>query len=231
MLFVFAAFALLFSLLPLLSPVQIIVENRKLFFVRSLPAFLRAAEDFGHHEGVADGGGGAEHLQQFADCGVGGWRGVRRGGRHTGRFFQAAQLMIKDLVKVRLELFIRCIDFLPQMPRVLSDLLRPAKVLGHMPRDIIADLGQFGVHNLHRRIDHCFRDEPRGRGLLRSSGLWPLARRWLPALRRWLLRLGCRRLTLLLGPSLRFGLSPHLRDALQELFNFVSHKLKFKVQS
>ena len=97
--------------------------------------------------------------------------------------------------------------------------LRTAEMLLDMPADGVP-LAQLGRHNLGF---HRFQLRPTRRLALRLRACWG-ARRLGRRLWLGLPRLLCLALLLLLGLGLRFGLSPHLGNAAEKIFDFVFHR-------
>lgn len=187
--------------------------NEEMWFRRRSGLEIGAAENFGHDDGVADGGGGAEHAEDLRQGEFrGGFVGLQDG-RFGGAGFQLAQLVIEDLVEVGLHLFVGQIDLRAKPPRVFGDLLRAAEVFIDEATDTVRPVGEFRIDDFD--LLQGFGDRSRGwcwsltLGLLGRLLGWPLLR-FLDAF-------------LLLTFGLRFGLGPHLGDAAEKFFDFVFH--------
>ena len=157
----------------------------------------RPSQYFAHDDRVANRLRRAEHAadlleQQFSSRAI---------ARHKGCFnatrFELAQLMIEDLVQMRLHFTVGAIHLLAQMPRMLGDLLGLAEVALNPLPEPIGRFCQFCIDDFHvhrrgrqarqRSRGPWLRRGPPGRRLSRlPGGLLPL----LPRLLAFALLLG-----------------------------------------
>jgi hypothetical protein len=125
-------------------------------------------------------------------------------------------LVVEYLMQMGLHLVVGRIDVGAQSPRMLRDLIGLAHILGNAPAHPITAIGQFRIDDFGR---YRFDDDGSGRKPRRRSRRL----RRLPGRGPWLRPL--------LPFGLRLGLSPHLGDATQKIFDFVFHDKPFQVPS